>query len=483
MSIWVVRKRLFSRRGTYLWVSHPWALGLLCSCVLALQSSFLYADESELDDDQTASVPRVKSQADLGPQGEQALSSASDDATGQPKAPPSAEMEKKQGSGLLEALVLGKPPEEQVELEAQQALNLLGERVEPNQSAKLSWSPGLSFSGISAPVPVLVVNGRLQGPVLCLTGAIHGDELNGIEIVRHILHDVKPEELAGTLIGVPIVNMQGFRSSSRYLTDRRDLNRYFPGSPNGSSASRIAHSFFSQVISKCDYLIDIHTGSFRRVNLPQLRADLTKPEIAKLAGIMGAIVAVQSRGAPGTLRRAAVDAGIPAITVEAGKPMELEKEAVQHGIKSIETAMDAMGMVARRRFWELKSEPVYYQSRWVRVTQGGILFSEVGLGSRVKTGSVLGVVTDPITNDKSEIIAPFNGRVIGMAVDQVMNPGFAAYHLGYQSSVEEVQQGDEVLPSLPENMPDTNMPDTAGEKTRDDDPSLPPAEPESGDVS
>src|SRR5690606_29108454 len=158
-------------------------------------------------------------------------------------------------------------------------LRMLGAEVLPGTATRLAWSVKDSLAGISVPTPVLVVHGAKPGPRVCLTAALHGDELNGIEVVRRVLYDLQPDKLSGTVIGVPIVNLQGFRRASRYLPDRRDLNRYFPGRPAGSSAARIAHSFFHDVILHCQYLVDLHTGSFRRTNLPQLRADLTTPAV------------------------------------------------------------------------------------------------------------------------------------------------------------------------------------------------------------
>lgn len=312
---------------------------------------------------------------------------------------------------------------------------LLKNEVLPGTTTRLAWSPDVSFMGISAPTAVLVLNGVKRGPTLCLTAAIHGDELNGIEIVRRVLYDIDPQELSGAIIGVPIVNLEGFRSGSRYLSDRRDLNRFFPGNPYGSSASRIAYSFFHEVISYCDMLIDLHTGSFRRTNLPQLRADLSYPAVEKLSQKMGAIVVVQSQGAEGSLRRAATENGIPAVTLEAGAPHELQKSAVDYGVKSVESALNGLGLIDRRSFWQRADEPVYYNSTWVRAREGGILLSEVELGQTVKQGELLGVVTDPITNQRYEIQSTYTGRVIGMALNQVMHPGFAAYHIGIKASV------------------------------------------------
>ena len=322
---------------------------------------------------------------------------------------------------------------------------LLNKKISKGTTTRLSWSPDQSFEGIATPTPVLVAHGNKLGPKLCLTAAVHGDELNGIEVVRRIMYDIDATELAGTVIGVPIVNLQGFRRSSRYLTDRRDLNRFFPGNPAGSSASRIAHSFFEQVVRHCDFLVDLHTGSFYRTNLPQLRANLKNERVMELTKSFDAIAVLHSEGALGTLRRAAVDAGIPAVTLEAGGPMELNEDYVDQGTKAVNTLLDKMGMLDTMSFWGTP-QPAYYGSIWVRADQGGILFSEVKLGQKVREGDLLGKVTDPITNIRKLILSPLNGRVIGMAVNQVVLPGFAAFHIGIDPSSPEGRQsiiGDE----------------------------------------
>ena len=315
-------------------------------------------------------------------------------------------------------------------------LILLSTKVPPATATRLAWSPRQSLEGIAMPSPVLVVNGAKDGPVLCLTAALHGDELNGIEMVRRVLYNIDPQSLTGAVIGVPIVNLQGFHRSSRYLTDRRDLNRYFPGNPTGSSAARIAHSFFNDVISHCDALVDLHTGSFHRTNLPQLRADLNNPAVLSLTQGFGSTVILHSEGSKGTLRRAAVEAGIPAVTLEAGGPMKLQESAVEHGVKGVESLLNQMNMLRKISLWP-GPEPVYYHSVWVRADQGGILFSDIELGDRVSEGELLGTVTDPITNIRSEIVSPVKGRVIGMAFNQVVMPGFAAFHVGIEAPVKE----------------------------------------------
>ena len=330
---------------------------------------------------------------------------------------------------------------------APEPLILLGTEIPVATSTRLSWSPSQSVDGIIAPTPVLVLHGAKPGPKLCLTAAVHGDELNGIEIVRRTLYHLDVKRLSGTVIGVPIVNLQGFHRASRYLTDRRDLNRYFPGNPRGSSASRIAYSFFNQIIHHCDALVDLHTGSFNRTNLPQLRADLSNIQVLELTQGFGATVVLHNEGSTGTLRRAATDAGIPAVTLETGAPMQLQEDAVSHGVKGIQTLLNKLGMVKKVSLWG-EPEPVYYQSIWVRADQAGILFSQVTLGQQIKKGQLLGTITDPITNIRQEVTSPHKGRVLGMAINQVVQPGFAAYRIGIQTSEK----------ALPQELPETTQP-------------------------
>ncbi|MBM4221547.1 MAG: succinylglutamate desuccinylase/aspartoacylase family protein, partial [Gammaproteobacteria bacterium] len=205
-----------------------------------------------------------------------------------------------------------------------QPIELLGESIPPGTMRRLLWSAGQSFDGSSDQTPVLVINGTGKGPTLCLTGAIHGDELNGIEIVRRVTQDLEPARIRGAVIGIPIVNLQGFRRGSRYLPDRRDLNRHFPGNPGGSAASRIAWSLFDGIIRHCDGLVDVHTGSLSRTNLPQLRADLRDAKIRDFVQGFGGMLVLHNPGRPGTLRYAAAKAGIPAVTLEAGEPGRLQ---------------------------------------------------------------------------------------------------------------------------------------------------------------
>lgn len=306
---------------------------------------------------------------------------------------------------------------------------LLGVEIPPATSTRLMWETSRSFSGMAVDTPVLVVNGANAGPTLCLTGAIHGDELNGIEMVRRVVYDLEPEKLHGMVIGVPIVNLLGFSRNSRYLPDRRDLNRYFPGNAHGSVASRLANTFFKDIIVHCNILVDLHTGSFYRTNIPQLRADMSNAKVAEFVRLFGDIPVLNSAGNPNSLRAAAVRAGIPTVTLEAGEPMRLQSDMVDVGVNAITTLMAKNGMYSRLSIWA-KPAPAFYRSAWVRSNASGILLSSMKLGAEVEMGDVLGAVNNPITNEKNTILSPYEGRILGMALDQFVMPGFAVYHIG-----------------------------------------------------
>jgi predicted deacylase len=369
----------------------------------------------------------------------------------------------------------GNPPERAGPVAS---FSLLGTEIAVGTRADLGWRVGESFDGSAVSTPVVVLHGAKPGPRLCLTAAVHGDELNGIEVVRRIVNEVDPKTLSGTLIGVPVVNLLGFSRGTRYLPDRRDLNRFFPGSPGGSAAARIAHRLFNEIVLQCDALVDFHTGSFDRANLPQVRGDLTVPAVLAFTRGFGATPVLHSPGARGMLRLAASFRGIPAVTFEVGAPQRIEPEQIEVAVQAISTLMHKMGMTDSFRLWA-EPQATYYESKWVRANDGGMLISTVRLGDRVREGQRLGKVVDPLRNSEQEIVSPFRGRVIGLALNQVVLPGFAAYHIGIETSeqgaVEEAllpapgvdaierMEGDEMSPppaieGEPRSEPDSPMP-------------------------
>jgi uncharacterized protein len=320
---------------------------------------------------------------------------------------------------------------------AESTLEVLGTRIIPGEMYRLLWVAGETSYGSKLQTPVYVIHGTRPGPVLCLTAAVHGDELNGIEIVRKLVNDISPKRLNGTVIGVPIVNLLGFTRGTRYLPDRRDLNRYFPGNPEGSSASRIAFSFFENIVRHCDMLIDFHTGSLTRTNMPQVRANLQIPEVLAFTTMFGSTAVLHSAKLRGNLRSAATDYGIPAVALELGEPGSLQTEHVDEGVNIVETVLSALGMT--RRLWKRgESQPIFYSSRWVRVNTGGLLISSVAVGERVREGVVLGSMVNPITNESFDVVSPYSGRVLGMALNQFMLPGYAAFNIGIVADQGEV---------------------------------------------
>lgn len=319
---------------------------------------------------------------------------------------------------------------------------LLGTSVPPGTRQTLDWVSAQSPGGFSVPAPVLVVNGSQPGPVLCLTAAVHGDELNGIEIARQVLHGLDPQKLKGTVVGVPVVNLDGFWRRDRYIGDRRDLNRYFPGSTDGSYASRVAHSLFHQIIIHCDAVVDLHTGSFFRENLPQIRADLTIGQVATMAKGFGNLTVLQSIGPEGSLRRAATSVGIPAVVLEIGGPLSLEPDRVKAGVKSIETLLSSVKMTSKIKFLPTP-QPVFYESSWLRAESGGIMMNQVKLGAKVSKDQILAKVIDPISNNEYEVKAPFDGVILGRAQNQFVSPGFSLIRIGKKRTAEELEKQGE----------------------------------------
>lgn len=310
---------------------------------------------------------------------------------------------------------------------------ILGEKVRAGRRLNLTLRMGESFAGAPMKIPVSVTHGTRPGPVTCLVAGIHGDELNGVEIVRRTVASTSPRKLRGVLVGVPIANLHGLQRGSRYLPDRRDLNRFFPGRRTGSAASRIADVLFRRIVRKCDLVLDFHTGSLRRTNLSQLRADLSDAGVVDLARRLGRMPVVNNAGRTGTLRRAATDIGIAAVTYEAGEPLRFDDDEIQRGVERAKKLLRELHLPT-----PAGDDPSFFgRTRWVRVDQGGILMSRVELGDTVDPGDVLGTVTNPLNDEQTDVRAPLRGTLIGMAVNQVVIPGFAAYHLGITSAAAE----------------------------------------------
>ena len=285
-------------------------------------------------------------------------------------------------------------------------------------------------TGTWVALPVTVVNGARPGKHIWLSAGIHGDELNGVEIIRRVLARLDPKNLAGAVIAVPIVNVFGFIHQSRELPDGRDLNRCFPGSPRGSLASRLAHLFMNEIVSQCQYGIDLHTGSNHRANLPQIRADLADPETRRCANAFAPSVLLQSRLRDGSLREAAVRRGIHVLLYEAGEQLRFHRPAIEVGVHGTERVLSYLG-IASESSPPLASLPIREASdgRWVRASCSGILHLETELGQNVVKGQLLGKIRDAFGDRAARVKAPISGLVIGLVTNPLVRQGDALIHV------------------------------------------------------
>jgi hypothetical protein len=305
-----------------------------------------------------------------------------------------------------------------------------GVTVRPGTRHSIDIEVGRLYTHTPTTMPVQVVCGRRAGPVLFVSAAIHGDELNGVEIIRRLLRIKALNRLRGTLLAVPIVNLHGFIDKNRYLPDRRDLNRSFPGSETGSLASRIANLFMTEIASQATHGIDLHTGAIHRGNLPQIRANLDDDATTELARAFGTPVVLNAAIRPGTLRAAASER-VPVLVYEAGEALRLDELAIRGGVNGIVRVMRHLDMLPPTRRKTRTPEPVIARSSsWVRAPQSGILRSFVRHGDRVtRNETLLGVVSDPYGEHEFEIRAPFSGIVIGQLHLPLVNEGDALFHV------------------------------------------------------
>jgi len=336
-------------------------------------------------------------------------------------------------------------------------LRINGVSVSPGTRTTIDLPVGRLYTHTPMTMPVHVIRGKVAGPRLFVSAAIHGDEINGVEIIRRLLKLPGLRRIKGTLIAVPIVNVHGLIHHSRYLPDRRDLNRSFPGSEKGSLAARLASLFMHEIVANSTHGIDIHTGAIHRTNLPQLRANLDEPETERLARAFGVPVMISANLRDGSLREAAAEVGIPMLLYEAGEALRFDEVSIRAGVKGITNVMRELGMLppSRSRSRQSITPVVARSSTWVRAQESGILRALVPLGGRVKKGTLLGVVADPFGETEKQILANFSGIVIGRTNLPLVNEGDALYHIARFEDIHDVEsQVDEFQEAhLPEPMP------------------------------
>ena len=287
-------------------------------------------------------------------------------------------------------------------------------------------------TGNTISIPLRVVHGQSEGPTVWVSGAVHGDEIAGVEIIRRVLADIDPKSLRGTLIAVPIVNVHGFLNGDRYFPDRRDLNRSFPGSATGSLAGRVARLFMDEIVDRCDVGIDLHTGSDHRTNFPQIRADLDDPTTRDLAVAFDAPLMLHAKLRDGSLRAAATARGVTVLLYEGGEAWRFDEDAIRTGVRGVRNVLESLGMLDSEQSEPTVAGDPPFESRsstWVRTRRSGIVQLHAGLGDRVEKGQALATVHDATGHRLGIAKASTSGVVIGLTHQPLVNQGDAIVHI------------------------------------------------------
>lgn len=321
------------------------------------------------------------------------------------------------------------------------SLEIGGITIQPGETKRVELKMPPLYTDTSMSIPVHVQRGKRDGPTFFVSAAIHGDEINGIEIISRLLKSKSLRGLRGTLIAVPMVNVYGVLNQSRYLPDRRDLNRSFPGSQKGSLAGRIAHLFLTEIVAKCEMGIDLHTGAIHRSNLPQIRANLDDQQTLEMAEAFGLPVLLNADIRPGSLRQSAADMGAKVLLYEAGEALRYDEFSIRAGVKGIINVMREIGMMnkRKRKGHEIKHF-VARQSGWVRATESGFLSYIASLGDHVEKGDVLGIIADPYGTELGKLLSPAEGVVIGRQNIPLTQEGEALYHIAYFGAPDSVAE-------------------------------------------
>lgn len=286
-------------------------------------------------------------------------------------------------------------------------------------------------------LPVHVIRGKKEGPVVFISAAIHGDELNGIEIIRRLRKLNILKKIKGTLLLVPIVNVYGIMTLSRYLPDRRDLNRSFPGSIKGSLASRVAKIFFDEIVKKCDLGIDLHTASIHKSNLPQVRTNIENEYTFKLAKAFEAPVVLHSELRDGSLRAVAQEEGIPILLYEAGEALRFDEKSIRigvHGIINVLRENSMLPKVVKKR--GQKTPIITRNTQWIRSIESGMLRTIKALGDVVRKDEIVAFIDEPLGDKSFELKAPFDGVIIGKSEIPLVQEGDAIFHIAKFRNLE-----------------------------------------------
>lgn len=307
-------------------------------------------------------------------------------------------------------------------------LQIGDERIGRNETRDVRLKVSETYTGDPMSIPLRVMRAEKQGPAVFVMAGIHGDEINGTGIVHDLMFAERIDLRRGTLILAPVINIFGFESHERYLPDRRDLNRLFPGSASGSLGSRMADTIMREIVERCDFGIDLHSAAFQRTNFPNVRADLTIPGARKLASSFGCSLIVDGKGPEGSLRREACRKGVPTIILEAGEPWKIEPAVLQIGVRGIKSVLSTLGMI------DFPRHVPAYQTRirettWVRASLGGILKFHVSAGEIVEQGQPVATNYTIMGAEQNVLYSPAGGIVLSIATMPAVKPGEPVCHI------------------------------------------------------
>ena len=304
-----------------------------------------------------------------------------------------------------------------------------GKPVPAGESSDVKLAVSESYSGLTVEIPICIRRAAEDGPVVFVTAALHGDEINGTGAIRQLIQDEEFQPIRGAVILVPVLNLLAFDRHSRYLPDRRDLNRCFPGSASGSLSARMAYTIFGEIVSRCDYGIDLHTAAVRRTNYPTVRGDLKDARVQRLAEAFGSEVIINSKGPAKSFRREACRVGCPTIVVEGGEVWKVEPTIVDTAVRGVKNVLRDLGMIDGAL--ERPAYRVNIQStKWVRAERGGFLQFHVRPGDIVEKGQPLATNTTLLGRERRVLESPFHAVVIGMTTLPATSPGEPVCNLG-----------------------------------------------------
>lgn len=329
--------------------------------------------------------------------------------------------------------------------------------IAPGERKRLLLQVGKSFSGANINLPLMVWRAPEPGPVLGISGALHGDEINGTGVIRGIIQEPPFELKRGTLILVPVLNIMGFERHSRYMPDRRDLNRCFPGSASGSLSARLAKLIFNEVIGRCDYLVDFHTAAVRRTNFPNVRANCDNPDCERLAKAFGCEVIVNGAGPDGSLRKEAVKAGCPTIVIEAGEVWKVEPAVLDLATRGVINVLHELEMTDSDAYEAPPHQVIVEETRWIRSETGGFLHFHVAPGEAVSKGQAVASSTSLLGKEEEVIRSPHDGIVMGMTTMPAVGPGDPVVHIALHNTKRAQRKMEASIEGLEEGMIETDI--------------------------